>query len=392
MDDQEIEAAYRRFCSLVHFLDVSQVAEIKEAHVEFSDAFVRELEMRAPFEIEELAELLGEYPEGIDAIEQILQLSNFTVAQRTYLMFDVKKLNSNDIDEALEYISAIFRESGDVRSAFERGKVVSGEQFPNIRTLSYEEKVKLLAESKTVIATVCRKPRKGLIAARISESESVRERVAEYLLGNRHFNEVLAGIRPREYLRYKFRPVDSKTAHGGYASRIVERVLQASGFAFLGSGDVLENRTVRRTPEAQRTLGDYHEFGYYTEAYVESLAGSNSRISSESLSSDRKTAKRFDFVLVYNGLPRVVIETNFYTTSGSKIGINEKEYVELRRIVEQRENLRFIWITDGSYWLTTTGRRSFFKLAPEFGEDLMNIGLFAVSLDEIKARMKEQSK
>jgi len=31
-------------------------------------------------------------------------------------------------------------------------------------------------------------------------------------------------------------------------------------------------------------------------------------------------------------------------------------------------------------------------LAPEFGEDLMNIGLFAVSLDEIKARMKEQSK
>jgi len=83
-------------------------------------------------------------------------------------------------------------------------------------------------------------------------------------------------------------------------------------------------------------------------------------------------------VLLEAGVPRVAIETNFYTTVGTKIGINIGEYTDLLDDIRARElPLFFIWITDGPTWLQTSMRRQMVEqLIPKFGEHLMNYQLF----------------
>jgi len=150
-----------------------------------------------------------------------------------------------------------------------------------------------------------------------------------------------------------------------------------------------KQKMIQRRGATQLVLSQDTEFCYCTEKQVESAANPGTSISSVS-GSGKPLLKRFDFVLLHQGKPRVVIETNFYTTSGSKIGVNEKEYLFLYRYIKQNENgLRFIWITDGNYWLTTTGRRMFERLVPDFEDSLMNFGTFAEALDSIRKQMSE---
>jgi hypothetical protein len=88
--------------------------------------------------------------------------------------------------------------------------------------------------------------------------------------------------------------------------------------------------------------------------------------------------KKFDFVLFYDGLPIVLIETNFYSTSGTKVGINEGEYVDLYEDVKlfngkHGTKLRFIWVTDGNYWLSSDGEVRFNNLKNSYFTDKFSI-------------------
>lgn len=65
------------------------------------------------------------------------------------------------------------------------------------------------------------------------------------------------------------------------------------------------------------------------------------------ISNNGKTVKRFDFVLV--GQDEIVcIETNFYTSQGSKLNETARSYEEIAKSSASIKGFRFVWITDGS--------------------------------------------
>lgn len=392
MNENDFEKQYTRFAGLVHFLDPSRDEEERPLKMDlksYEDILTR-LDEKHEFSTDELADLFKTHPKAIDLFELILQQSNFTTAQRTFLMFDLSRLNSSSVDEALGYILQTLREDEKLRKDFQKeGLFESGLEI-DLDRLDDERKHILLADSKRLIATFCEKKDPVRLQQRLNMSAPLRRRAADYLIDKRALNSVLAGVLPRTFLQKKRVPVDSKSAHGKYAITMLKGILESDEFQHrddLGS-------CIRRTGHSQKSLADSSAvFSYSTEREVESLSSKGASISGQSATTGKKTAKRFDFVLLYEQEPKVVIETNFYTTSGSKIGINEKEYVALHRHIAQTERgLRFIWITDGSYWLTSTGKDSFFKLAPSFGEDLMNLALFAKSLRSIKQSMSVAAK
>jgi len=389
-----LEKRYAHFSALIHFLDPSKDAEEVPIDIDirlYEDAMVL-LDKGGELTVDDLASLFESSPESIRVFELILQLTNFTNAQRTYLMFDLDSLNSPRADIALEYILHELEHDEVLRKASQKAGVLVSGRIPKLDELNHADRLSMLAQLKRVIADLCRKRDSDYLVKRLSMSRKVRNRVAKYLLENRALNDVLKGIRHRNFIRGKRLPRDTKSAHGKYSTRLLKQVLESSGFECCDGKGVCSEKVISRTGTLQGSVGPSNPFSYCTEKRVESVLHAGSPISSESASRREPTAKRFDFVLLYENEPKVVIETNFYTTSGSKIGINEKEYLALHtKIVEEEKGLRFIWVTDGSYWLTKTGRKSFAKLAPSFEDDLMNIGMFAADMDAIKARMMNSS-
>jgi len=64
-----------------------------------------------------------------------------------------------------------------------------------------------------------------------------------------------------------------------------------------------------------------------------------------------KSSRRYDFV-IDNGKELFIIETNFYGGSGSKLKSTAGEYRNLFDVLNNK--YKFIWITDGMGWKTTT--------------------------------------
>lgn len=62
-----------------------------------------------------------------------------------------------------------------------------------------------------------------------------------------------------------------------------------------------------------------------------------------------KRNKRADFVIYKNNIPKIVIECNFYGSTGSKPIETANAYIDLEKKLKE-EDLTFIWITDGPAW------------------------------------------
>ncbi len=64
-----------------------------------------------------------------------------------------------------------------------------------------------------------------------------------------------------------------------------------------------------------------------------------------------KNNRRFDFALYDKRKEKLyLIEVNFYNSGGSKLKATAGEYKELNDFLK-KQNLKFIWITDGKGWL-----------------------------------------
>ncbi len=63
--------------------------------------------------------------------------------------------------------------------------------------------------------------------------------------------------------------------------------------------------------------------------------------------------KRFDFVVKNNKNELLLIETNFYRTSGSKLNETARSYSKLAQDLENVDGVKFVWITDGIGWRST---------------------------------------
>ena len=87
---------------------------------------------------------------------------------------------------------------------------------------------------------------------------------------------------------------------------------------------------------------------YFKEMYdyeIEDLWG----LDLSALSNDGNASKRFDFVLKADEMV-YGIETNFYTSGGSKLNETARSYKLLAEEAERIEGFTFVWITDGRGW------------------------------------------
>ena len=64
-----------------------------------------------------------------------------------------------------------------------------------------------------------------------------------------------------------------------------------------------------------------------------------------------KSSRRYDFV-IDNGKELIIFETNFYGGGGSKLKSTAGEYRDLYNVLSGK--YKFVWITDGIGWKTTT--------------------------------------
>lgn len=87
---------------------------------------------------------------------------------------------------------------------------------------------------------------------------------------------------------------------------------------------------------------------YFKEMYIHEIEA-RWDIDLSSISNNGGTEKRFDFVV--KGKNTIYgIETNFYTSSGSKLNETARSYKTITSETKDLNYFKFIWITDGCGW------------------------------------------
>jgi len=90
------------------------------------------------------------------------------------------------------------------------------------------------------------------------------------------------------------------------------------------------------------------EVKYFKEMYLNEVE-EKFKIDLSSISAEGTSTKRFDFV-VETEEKIFGIETNFYTSGGSKLNETARSYKMIAEEAKQIKNFEFIWITDGKGW------------------------------------------
>ena len=93
---------------------------------------------------------------------------------------------------------------------------------------------------------------------------------------------------------------------------------------------------------------------YYKEMYLKDIE-EKWGIDLSALSNNGKSAKRFDFVVKTNNMI-YGIETNFYTSGGSKLNETARSYKMIAEESKNIEGFKFVWFTDGKGW--TSARKN----------------------------------
>ena len=93
---------------------------------------------------------------------------------------------------------------------------------------------------------------------------------------------------------------------------------------------------------------------YYKEMYLSEIERKWG-VDLSAISADGTTTKRWDFV-VKTPNKIYVIETNFYSSGGSKLNETARSYKMIAEESKSISNVDFVWITDGGGW--TSARRN----------------------------------
>lgn len=87
---------------------------------------------------------------------------------------------------------------------------------------------------------------------------------------------------------------------------------------------------------------------YYKEMYISEIEN-KWNLNLSSISGNNVSTKRFDFVIKTDNQV-YVIETNFYSSQGSKLNETARSYKMLAEEAKKVNGLTFIWFTDGIGW------------------------------------------
>lgn len=87
---------------------------------------------------------------------------------------------------------------------------------------------------------------------------------------------------------------------------------------------------------------------YFSEMYLTDIE-KKWNVNLSAISADGTSTKRWDFV-VKTSSNIYVIETNFYTSSGSKLNETARSYKMIAEEARTIPNFKFVWVTDGGGW------------------------------------------
>lgn len=123
----------------------------------------------------------------------------------------------------------------------------------------------------------------------------------------------------------------------------VETGLDSNGRKNRG-GHLMENLVEDYIQKAGFVKGQ----NYFKEMYIHEIEAKWD-IGLSAISNQGKMEKRFDFV-IKTGNQIYVIETNFYSSGGSKLNETARSYKTLAKEVATIDGVTFIWFTDGYGW------------------------------------------
>ncbi|MDE7364063.1 MAG: type II restriction endonuclease, partial [Ruminococcus sp.] len=87
---------------------------------------------------------------------------------------------------------------------------------------------------------------------------------------------------------------------------------------------------------------------YFKEMYIHEIT-EKWGIDLSAISNQGKSEKRFDFVIKTDSMI-YGIETNFYTSGGSKLNETARSYKQIAQEVDSIDGFTFVWFTDGKGW------------------------------------------
>lgn len=109
-------------------------------------------------------------------------------------------------------------------------------------------------------------------------------------------------------------------------------------------GHVMENLVEKYIINA----GFVKNINYFKEMYISDIT-KKWNIDLSAISNTGKTEKRFDFVVKTKNMI-YIIETNFYSSGGSKLNETARSYKNIAIESKNIKGLKFIWFTDGKGW------------------------------------------
>jgi len=341
---------------------------------------ISELQSRKDWDINSLCDYLTRNPRSFNVFEALFREQRFSNAQLAHFFFDVDRLNSPTLDSVYEYAVLNLRNDRDLLGLCERNLTVLRpgslmeqllkNQSDDIKRLVVASFKMAISEYVSVIPNELAILKRRICVPEFSDSSI---RLSNYLLTRLKLNQFLQSVNLSEYLSFKRRTRDIKGLHGKFGREKVIRVLEQNEFKCIDK--LLKNAGVTvLKDDLRKQIGVDLPHGklYCTEKQVEGVA---------KLKEGR--LKKFDVVLFSDGHPRHLFEVNFYTTSGTKIGINENEYVDLFETISKSGECEFHWITDGTYWLSSDGKQRYMRLLKRFG-NVYNINTFARNLDKFR--------
>jgi hypothetical protein len=375
MDDLNKE--YVAFAANISFLELGQ-EEFGLALIDSSkyDEEIRILGSRSNWAPEDLSEVIRHHPRTFDVLEAVLQQQNFTHAQLIHFFFDVVKMNSPNIDSIYQY--AILNLDHDrhlLRRCESALKGIAPEaQLSQLRRSDKDEDRRMVvAVFKMAVSKHAEKITENPDMLRLRVSDPVFKessyRLSDYVIHQLRLNDLLECTNLPVLLKSKRAPRDTKGMHGDYGKKKVIGVLERNSFVNIDA--ILDEKNVRTLKsDLVGQLGEVLPPGklFCTERFVEGV-----------VKPKEKKPKKFDVIILSGTKPRHLFEVNFYTTAGTKIGINEGEYVDMSQAIEKMDDFEFHWITDGNYWLSSGGREKFVRLSSQFGS-IYNINTFEANL------------
>lgn len=111
------------------------------------------------------------------------------------------------------------------------------------------------------------------------------------------------------------------------------------------SGHLMENVVESYIQKAGFIKG----VNYFKEMYIHSV-NEKWNVDISAIANTGKTEKRFDFVVKTDNQV-YVIETNCYSSGGSKLNETARSYKQIAQEIDSVQGVTFVWFTDGAGWI-----------------------------------------